>query len=144
VLREPKVWIPFLGAALVVGDVGVPQAIIDSLYLIGGATTGLSLFIVGLIISEEKIRLNVSVALDVVLKNLVHPAAMLTTVVAFGVTGVLAREAILLAAIPSAVITSMFAEDYRTLASESSTAVLATRVAAFATIPIVIALTRHM
>ena len=51
---------------------------------------------------------------------------MLVTVLAFGVTGVLAREAILLAVIPSAVITTMFAEEYGIFKSESSTTILAT------------------
>jgi predicted permease len=68
---------------------------------------------------------------------------MLGTVLIVGVNGVLAREAILLAAVPSAVITTMFAEEYGVLASESSTAILATRVLSFVTIPLVIALTRH-
>jgi hypothetical protein len=36
---------------------------------------------------------------DALFKNLVQPAAMLATVLVFGVHGVLAREAILLAAI---------------------------------------------
>jgi malonate transporter and related proteins len=45
-----------------------------------------------------------AVTADVLFKNLVQPAVMLATVLAFGVSGVLAREAILLAAIPSAVI----------------------------------------
>ena len=69
---------------------------------------------------------------------------MLVTVHAFGVTGVLAREAVLLAAIPSAVITTMFAEQYGILVSESSTTVLATRVLSFGTIPLVILLTRSL
>jgi hypothetical protein len=61
-----------------------------------------------------------AVAVDVLFKNLVHPAAMLATVMALGGSGLLAQEAILLAAIPSAVITTMFAEEYGVLASESS------------------------
>ena len=97
---------------------------------------------VGLIVAEEKVRLTLAVAVDSLFKNLLHPAAMLLTVYAFRVTGVLAREAILLAAIPSAVITTMFAEEYGILVSESSTTILTTRVLSFATIPIVIMLTR--
>jgi hypothetical protein len=38
----------------------------------------------------------------------------------------------------------MFAEEHHVLESESSTTVLSTRGLAFATIPIIIALTRHM
>lgn len=141
-LREPRVWVPVVGAALVILNVRIPQVAINALDLIGEATTGLSLFVVGLIISEEQVRMSVAVTTDVLLKNLLHPAAMMLTVLAFGVTGVLAREAILLAAIPSAVITTMFAEEYGVMTSEASTTILATRIMSFATIPIVLGLTQ--
>ena len=83
-----------------------------------------------------------AVVVDSFFKNLLHPAAMLLTVYALGITGVLAREAVLLAAIPSAVLTTMFAEEYNFLTSESSTTILATRVLSFVTIPLVIMATR--
>ena len=143
-IREPRVWAPLLGAVLVILNLRIPQVVITSLHLIGEPTTGLSLFVVGLIIAEEKVRMSVAVTADTLFKNLAHPAAMLATVLGFGVTGDLARQAILLAAIPSAVITTMFAEQYGILTSESSTTILATRVLAFATIPIVIELTQHL
>ena len=141
-LRQPQVWAPIAGAALVILNVPIPGFAISSLQFMGQPTTGLSLFVVGLIVSEEKVRLTLAVAVDSLFKNLLHPAAMLVTVYAFGVTGVLAREAILLAAIPSAVLTTMFAEEYNILTSESSTTILATRVLSFVTIPLVFMLTQ--
>ncbi|OSI22471.1 hypothetical protein BST65_24495 [Bradyrhizobium canariense] len=143
-LREPRVWVPFIGIVLVLLDLRIPEFVISSLNLVGSATTGISLFVAGLIIAEERVELTRAVAVDVLIKNLVHPAAMLAAVLAFGVNGVLAREAILLAALPSAVITTMFAEEHGILESESSTTILATRVLAFATIPIMIAATHHL
>ena len=90
-----------MGAVLVVLNVRVPRAFINSLNLIGEPTTGISLFVVGIIIAEEKVRLTGRLAIDAVLKNLVQPLAMLATVLVFGVHGTLAREAVLLAALPS-------------------------------------------
>jgi predicted permease len=86
---------------------------------------------VGLIIAEEKVQLTAVIATDTVLKNLPQPAFMLATVLVFGVTGALAQEAILLAAIPSAVTTTILAEEYGILTSESSTTILATRAHSF-------------
>jgi malonate transporter len=143
-LGEPRVWVPFAAAALVLLNVPIPNVVTTSLDLIGKATTGISLFVVGLIVAEEHVQMTGAVTADVVLKNLVHPAIMLLTVLAFGVSGALAREAILLAAIPSAVITTMFAEQYGILTAESSTAILATRIAAFATIPVVVIVTAQL
>ena len=142
-VRQPQVWAPIAGAVLVILNIPIPKLVIDSLHLAGLPTTGLSLFVVGLIVAEEEVRLSLDVAMDSIFKNLLHPAAMLLTVYAFGVTGVLAREAVLLAAIPSAVITTMFAEEYNILTSESSTTILATRILAFATIPAVAVLTQN-
>ena len=78
------------------------------------------------------------------MKNLAQPAFMALTVVALRVTGDLAREAILLAAIPTAVMIGMFAEQLGVFTSESSTVVLETRVLSFLTIPLVYALTQHL
>ena len=142
-IREPKVWAPLLAVVLVVLNLHIPQFVIDSFSLMGSPTTGLSLFVVGLIIAEEKVRVTALITFDSLMKNLAHPAFMAAIVLAFGVSGVLAREAILLAAIPSAVITTMFAEQFGVLRSESSTAILETRVLSFVTIPIVFALTQH-
>ena len=141
---EPRVWVPFIGIVLVLLDLRMPDFVTDSLNLIGTATTGPSLFVAGLIIAEEKVELTVAVAVDSLVKNLVHPVAMFAAVLALGVTGVIAREAVLLAALPSAVITTMFAEEHGILESESSTTILATRVLAFATIPVMIAATQHL
>jgi predicted permease len=143
-LREPRVWLPISGAVVVLLNIHIPKVVIDSLALIGQPTTALSLFVVGLIVSEEKVRITAATVADSVIKNLVTPLGMVATVLVLGVRGVPAREAILLAALPSAVITSMFAEQYNTLTSESSTVVLATRILGFATIPLVFILTRHL
>jgi malonate transporter len=76
----------------VILNVQLPHVVINSLDLIGRATTGISLFVVGLIISQGAVELSGAVAIDVLFKNLVHPAVMLATVWAFGVTGVLAAR----------------------------------------------------
>jgi predicted permease len=143
-LREPRVWLPLVGVILVVFNLRLPQVLLDSLDLLGEPTTGLSLFLVGLIIAEEKVEFTLAVAADVLFKNLVHPAVMLVAVLAFGITGTLAREAVLLAAIPSAVITTVFAEEYGVLTSESSTTILVGRLLSFATIPLIITLMSHV
>jgi len=137
-VTEPRVWLPFIGIALVLLDVAVPKFIISSLDLIGGATTAISLFVSGLIIAQEKVRLSATVAFDTVVKNLVCPAVMLGIVLALEIKGVVAKEAVLLVGLPSAVITTMYAEERGKLQAESSTTVLGTRVFSFVSIPILI------
>ena len=143
-VSEPRVWLPFIGIALVILDVPVPKFVISSLNLIGSATTAISLFVSGLIIAQEKVRLTMPVAVDTLVKNLLCPAVMLAIVLALGITGVVAHEAVLLVALPSAVITTMYAEERGMLEAESSTTILGTRVFSFVSIPLVVAATQHL
>ena len=65
---------------------------------------------------------------------------MLLLVILFNVKGLIAKEAILLCAMPTATMTTMFALRYRTLVQEStSTTILGTMVA-IVTLPIFIIL----
>ena len=111
-----------------------------SLRLIGQTTSGVSLFALGLIMSCHSIKLNRYVFLNIGLKNIIHPLIMLLLVILFNVKGLIAKEAILLCAMPTATMTTMFALRYRTLVQEStSTTILGTMVA-IVTLPIFIIL----
>ena len=110
----------------------LPALARESLQLIGGTTSGVSLFALGLIMSQEKVSVSKSVLLNVFNKLLVHPLIMWGLVVAFGITGALAKEAILLCALPPAIMTTMFAVKYNVLTREStSSTVLGTVLALF-------------
>src|SRR5271166_2047379 len=143
-LGEPRVWLAFVGIALVLLDVPVPKFVTSSLDLIGSGTTGIALFVSGLIIAQEKLKLTLPVAVDTLVKNLLCPAVMLAIVLALGINGVIAKEAVLLVGLPSAVIVTMFAEERRVLEAESATTILATRVFTFVSIPILIAATNFL
>jgi len=143
-LAEPRVWLPFIGIALVLLNIHVPKFVISSLNLIGVGTTGIALFVSGLIIAQVKVKLSLAVAFDTFVKNLLCPAVMLAIVLALGITGVIAKEAVLLVGLPSAVITTMFAEEHGIFEAESATTVLASRLFSFISIPIVVAVTNHM
>jgi len=143
-LVEPRVWLPFIGIAVVLLNIQVPKFVIASLDLIGVGTTGIALFVSGLIISQVKVKLSLTVAFDTFVKNLLCPAVMLAIVLALGITGVIAKEAVLLVGLPSAVITTMFAEEHGVFEAESATTVLASRLFSLISIPIVIAVTNHM
>jgi malonate transporter and related proteins len=82
--------------------------------------------------SQDKVSVSKAVLFNVFNKLLVHPLIMWGLVVAFGITGALAREAILLCALPPAIMTTMFAVKYNVLTLEStSSTVLGTVLALF-------------
>jgi hypothetical protein len=104
----------------------------ESLNLIGGTTSGVSLFALGLIMSQDKVSISKPVLLNVFNKTVVHPLIMFGAVIAFGITGALAKEAILLCALPPAIMTTMFAAKYDVLRLESSSStVVGTVIALF-------------
>lgn len=143
-LAQPRVWLPFIGVALVLLNIQMPKFVISSLNLIGAGTTGLALLVSGIIISQEKVRLTQAIVVNTFIKNLLCPAIMLAIVLALGITGALAKEAVLLVSLPSAVITTMFAGERGMLEAESATMILSTRLFSFISIPIVVAVTNYM
>ncbi|HSZ76001.1 MAG TPA: AEC family transporter [Chthoniobacterales bacterium] len=132
VFKKPLVLAPIIGAIFSGFSLPLPALARESLQLIGGTTSGVSLFALGLIMSQDKVSVSKSVLFNVFNKLVVHPLIMWGLVVAFGITGVLAKEAILLCALPPAIMTTMFAVKYNVLTLEStSSTVLGTVFALF-------------
>lgn len=132
VFKKPLVLAPIFGAIISALEIKLPVLVTDSLQLFGGTTSGVSLFALGLIMSSDKINFNRFVILNVIRKSILHPLLMWGIVLAFGISGDWAREAILLCAMPPAIMTTMFAAKYDVLKLESSSsAILGTITALF-------------
>jgi malonate transporter and related proteins len=132
VFRKPLVLAPIFGAIYSRLNLQMPRLAMESLILIGGTTSGVSLFALGLIMSQDKVSVSRPVLLNVFNKTIVHPLIMFGAVIVFGITGPLAKEAILLCALPPAIMTTMFAAKYDVLRLESSSStVVGTVVALF-------------
>lgn len=124
VFRKPLVLAPVFGFIFSALHIVLPHLIMDSLKLLGNTTSGVSLFTLGLIMAKDKICLNKHVLLNIFCKNIIHPAIMGVIVIILGITGNWAREAILLCALPSAIMTGMFALKYQVLELESSSTII--------------------
>jgi predicted permease len=132
VFKKPLVLAPAVGGIVSGLTLPMPALALNSLKLIGETTSGVSLFALGLIMSQDQVSISKSVLCNVFAKNLVHPLIMWGVVVAFRMTGDVAKEAILLCALPPAIMTTMFAAKYNVLKLESSSStVLGTVVALF-------------
>lgn len=127
VLKKPLVFAPILGTIYSILGLHLPEIAKNSLNLIGSTTSGVSLFALGLIMSSFAIRLSRLVVINIFLKNIIHPIIMLGLILIFDVSGIFAKEAILLCAMPTATMTTMFALKYDILTIEStSSAILGT------------------
>ena len=135
-VKRPYVWAPVIGLVLVLSGVQVPSLIDAMLNLIGQTTSGLSLFVSGLMLAAYSVKLNTAVAINAALKSLVLPVLMLVLVVLLGVHGPLIREAVVAAALPSAVIAPMLATQYKTYQSEAGSSMVLTIVLMMVVVPL--------
>ncbi|CAL7962921.1 putative Uncharacterized transporter YwkB [Gammaproteobacteria bacterium] len=120
VFKKPLVLAPVFGFIVSALNLKIPTLAIDSLKMVGSTTSGVSLFALGLIMSGNKVMLNGHVISNIFCKNCIHPLIMWGIVLAFGISGDWAKEAILLCAMPPAIMTTMFAAKYDVIKIESS------------------------
>jgi predicted permease len=140
-LRQPVVLVPLLGTILLLLGVPVPKEIESMLNLIGSATSGVAVFVAGLIIAAYHVKVTVETAANTLVKMIVQPALMALLVTAFGIGKPLRSESILICALPTAVIPVMLALRYKVYEAEAASTLLLTTLAMIAAVPIAIALT---
>jgi len=111
-VREPMVWGPLVGLAVVLTGWRVPALVLQSLSLLGHATGGVSLFAAGIVLASVKISISKPVVLLVLLKNVVQPALVLIGLWAIGIGNPLRGEAVVTTAISVMPIVVMLALQY--------------------------------
>jgi malonate transporter and related proteins len=94
-----------------------------------------SLFVGGLLLAAYSVRLNRTVALNVVLKRVIQPALLVGLMIILGLPRALAREGIVAAALPSAVIAPMLAARYKTYEAEAGSTMLLSTVLMMIVVP---------
>lgn len=139
--KKPIVLAPVLATLLVLLGVTVPKELDSMLNLIGSATSGVAVFVAGLIIAAYQVKVTVETAGNTLVKMIVQPALMAGLVLAFGIGKPLGSEAILLCALPTAVVPVMFALRYNVYEAEAASTLLLTTLAMIVVVPIAIALT---
>lgn len=137
-VRRPLMWAPALGILCSVLELKLPPMLAESFSLVGKATPGVSLLCLGLIMSSEPLKLSREVWGNLGLKLLLQPALMIAAIVLFGARGTFAQQMILLAALPSATIPAMFANEAGAYKSEATTTILASTVLSVMSFPFAI------
>ena len=138
-LKKPVVTAPIVAMVLVLLAVPVPREINSMLNLIGSVTSGLAMFVSGLIISAYRFRVTVEIALNALVKMVVQPVFMAGLVVMFGIGKPLGVEAVLLCAFPTAVIPVMLALHYNVYEAEAAATLLLSTAAMIIVVPVAIA-----
>lgn len=137
-VRRPLMWAPALGILCSVLELKLPPMLAESFTLMGKATPGVSLLCLGLIMSSVPLKLSGEVWGNLGLKLLLQPALMIAAILLFGAKGIYAQQMILLAALPSATIPAMFANEAGAYQSEAATTILVSTVLSILTFPFAI------
>jgi malonate transporter len=137
-VRRPLMWAPALGILCSLLELKLPPMLAESFNLMGKATPGVSLLCLGLIMSSVPLKLSGEVWGNLGLKLLLQPALMIAAILLFGAKGIYAQQMILLAALPSATIPAMFANEAGAYQSEAATTILVSTVLSIITFPFAI------
>jgi malonate transporter and related proteins len=133
--RQPFVWMPVLAFLLVLSGINVPDIVKSMLNLIGETTSGLALFVAGLLLAAHSFRLNVAVTVGTGLKSLGQPALMLGLALLVGLHNPLASQGVVAMALSSAVIATMLAPRYKLFQSEAASTMLASSILMLIVLP---------
>src|ERR1700730_9978573 len=140
-VKQPMVWAPVLAFIIVLCGLRIPQLLVHSLSLLGGASGGVALFASGIVLASGKIKANSNVFFLVFLKNILQPALVLGGLRWAGYGNPIVSEAVLTTAIPTMPIVIMFALQYRVAQAEAVSAVFLSVIGSVVTMGIFIALT---
>src|SRR6202789_2057794 len=140
-VKEPIVWAPVLAFVVVLRGLRIPQLIVHSFALLGHASGGVALFACGIVLASGKIKVNRYVLFFVFLKNIIEPAAVLSSLRWMGYGNPVVSEAVLTTAIPAMPIVLMLALQYRVAQEEAASSVFLSVMGSIVTMGVFIALT---
>ena len=139
-LRRPVVLAPLCALGFPLTGHALPAAAVQTLDLTGKATIGLALFLTGLILSAQPLRIPLGAAFGVLFKNFVQPAIMFLLLLLFHLHGDIARQALLLSAIPAGFFGTVFGARYGVSSPDASSTLVLSTVLSIGTIPVAIVL----
>lgn len=137
-ITKPLIVAPVLGVIASLSGLELPKVIDSSFLLIGKSTSGVSLFSLGLIMASFQIKVSRKAIFNIIIKNILHPIFAGILLLIFNLKGLMAKEILLLCAMPTATISNMFALKYEVLEEESSSATILGTLISLGTLSVII------
>lgn len=136
---KPVVFAPVLGILLSLSGLNLDTVAHASLQLIGQAAGGVALFLTGLILSAQSLRLDGKVVGAVGAADIIRPLLVVAMVLLIPIPDQVAKVSILLAAVPSGIFGILFATNYGLDSAKVGSMVVAGTVFSIAPLAIAIA-----
>lgn len=139
-LITPVVVAPAIGLVWSLAGIPLPSLVSTTLNEIGGLTAGLALFVTGLVLSSQSLKITGEVAWGVLVADIARPLLAIGVVAAVGMTGIVAAEVVLLMAVPSGFFGVLMALSHRVPSGAAGPTLFYSTLLSGATLPIVILL----
>jgi malonate transporter and related proteins len=140
-LRKPIVLGPVAGVLFALLGIPLLEPVSRSFQLIGQSAGGVALFLTGLILSSQRVELNLDVSGGVLVKNIVHPLLAVGLILVLPIDRDTARAAVLLCALPSGFFGVLFGLRYGLESHVAGATLIASSIASILTLPAVLVLT---
>lgn len=134
----PIVWGPLAGLVLALANFQLPEIANRCFNLIGAATAGGSLFLTGLILSSQRLKINGNVLVGVVIKNVLQPIVAYGVVRMLGIPDPIGAQSVLLVAIPAGFFGMVFGAAHNVKNEEAGATLIASSVLSMVTLAIAI------
>ncbi|MGV7218256.1 AEC family transporter [Bradyrhizobium sp. UFLA05-112] len=132
-LAKPIVIAPLLGLAWSLLGLSPPSLLDSTLALVGQGASGTALFLTGLVLSAQPVRLTTDVGVAAMIKNVLQP--LMTALLAISLLDSAdARIAVMLMAVPSGAFGVLFAIRYNVASVRVGTTLIVSTIASIATL----------
>ena len=138
--RQPMVWAPLLGIALVALDVRLPTPLVNAMELLGSTTAGVALFASGVVLRAFRPTFSAAIAISTVCRLVVVPGLALLVLPQLGLHLRLRGYPVVSLALPAPVLIVILAVRHRVAERECASVLLYTYVLSAVTVAGFIAL----
>jgi len=141
VLKRPAILAVFIGMIVMILSIKVPEIIYSSLKLIGSITGPLSMIVIGVTLSDLKFKnliMDWTLYYASIIKLIIMPIILIYFFKLIGVTSIVTNTIVILNAMPTATLASIFAEKYNKELEYSTIIVVITTLFSVITIPLII------
>lgn len=143
VFKNPGIISVFVGLFIMLFSVKIPVVLLDTMKMVGGLTTPISMLIIGSLLATADFKIAVkdmSMYYGSFIKLLLIPVILALVAVLFKENSMVMKVFILLQAMPAAAMTSIFAESFNKEKEYSALIVSFSTLLSIVTIPIIIKL----
>jgi len=141
---NPLVWAPVLGGLLALTGLHLSPLVAQALEPLAAAAAGVSIFAAGLVLAAHRLVLSRIVVIGALVVLAVQPAIFFASLKLGGLSGAIPGATVVASAFPTATVSILFAQQYRTAEAEIASILLLTTLGMIASIPLTLLATAYL